>query len=120
MFPLAGLDDSQAETYYQLLDLLAQLNFACNEAARDYLNGDIDRDQAIEWLVHYSLNSKERATQRTKFFDTYRSYVINYNFGKDMVKAYVENGTDDIDERWRRFEHMLSTPMLPADLLLDH
>jgi hypothetical protein len=117
LFPLAGLDDSRAETYYQLLDLLAQLSYAGNEAARDYLNGKIDRDQAIEWLVHYSLNSKERAEQRTKFFDTYRSYVINYNFGKDMVKEYIERGTDDIDERWRRFEHMLSSPMLPADLL---
>jgi hypothetical protein len=117
LFPMAGLDDSQAETYYQLLDLLAQLSYAGNEAARDYLNGKIDRDQAIEWLVRYSLNSKERAEQRTKFFDTYRSYVINYNFGKDMVREYIEGGTDDIDERWRRFEHMLSSPMLPADLL---
>jgi hypothetical protein len=117
LFPLAGLDDSQAETYYQLVDLLAQLSYAGNEAARDYLNGKIGRDQAIEWLIHYSLNSKERAEQRTKFFDTYRSYVINYNFGKDMVREYIERGTDDIDERWRRFEHMLSSPMLPADLL---
>ncbi len=117
LFPLAGLDDSQAETYYQLVDLLAQLSYAGNEAARDYLNGKIGRDQAIEWLIHYSLISKERAEQRTKFFDTYRSYVINYNFGKDMVREYIERGTDDIDERWRRFEHMLSSPMLPADLL---
>ena len=119
LFPLAGLDDTQAETYYQLLDLLAQLNYAGNEAARDYLDGNINRNRAIEWLVHYSLNTKERAMQRTKFFDTYRSYVINYNFGKDMVKAYVESGADDTDERWRRFERMLSTPMLPSDLLVD-
>jgi hypothetical protein len=117
LFPMAGLDDSQAETYYQLLDLLGQLSYSGNEAARDYLNGEIDRDQAIDWLVQYSLNSKERAEQRTKFFDTYRSYVINYNFGKDMVREYIERGTDDIDEHWRRFEHMLSSPMLPADLL---
>ena len=25
-----------------------------------------------------------------KFIDQYRSYVINYNLGKDLVRAYVE------------------------------
>ena len=25
--------------------------------------------------------------QRVKFFDQYRSYVINYNLGKDLVQA---------------------------------
>ena len=29
--------------------------------------------------------SNERAQQRVRFFDQYRSYVINYNLGKDMV-----------------------------------
>ena len=35
--------------------------------------------------------SPVRAEQRTRFFDTYRSYVINYNLGKDLVKQYVES-----------------------------
>ena len=26
-----------------------------------------------------------------RFIDQYRSYVINYNLGKDMVKRYVES-----------------------------
>ena len=25
-----------------------------------------------------------------RFFDQYRSYVINYNLGKDLVRAYIE------------------------------
>ena len=25
-----------------------------------------------------------------RFFDQYRSYVINYNLGKDLVKQYVD------------------------------
>ena len=29
---------------------------------------------------------KERAAQRVRFFDQYRSYVINYNYGKDLVR----------------------------------
>jgi hypothetical protein len=37
--------------------------------------------------------------QRTRFFDAYRSYVINYNHGKTM--------SADADERWTRFWKML-------------
>ena len=33
---------------------------------------------------------RPRAEQRVKFIDQYRSYVINYNLGKDLVRAYVE------------------------------
>lgn len=116
LFPLAGLDAAEADRYYEMLELLAKLNYAGNEAARDYLNGTIDRDQAVQWLVDYALTSPERATQRTEFFDAYRSYVINYNLGKDLVREYVERDTSDMAERWDRFEKLLSSPMTAADL----
>jgi len=116
LFPLAGLDAAEADRYYDLLTLLAKLEYAGNEAARDYLNGTIDRDQAVQWLVDYSLTSPDRALQRTEFFDAYRSYVINYNLGKDLVREYVERDATDIAERWERFEKLLSSPMTAADL----
>jgi hypothetical protein len=116
LFPLAGLDAAEADKYYELQALLGQLNYAGNEAARDYLNGDIDRDEAVQWLIKYALSSPERALQRTEFFDAYRSYVINYNLGKDMVRNYVERDTDSAEDRWKKFEHLLSSAMTPADL----
>lgn len=116
LFPLAGLDPSEADRYYELLALLDELGYAGNEAARDYLNGAISRDQAAQWLVDYALYSPERARQRVDFIDTYRSYVINYNLGQDMVQAYVERGEPSGAERWQRFEYLLSSPMLPGDL----
>jgi hypothetical protein len=117
LFPLAGMDAAEADRYYELLELLNQLNYAGNEAARDYLNGTIDREQAAQWLVDYSLSSPERAQQRVDFFDTYRSYVINYNLGKDMVRAYIERDTEDHAARWQKFEYLLSSPMSTEDLL---
>ncbi len=116
LFPLAGLDASEADRYSQLLSLLAKLNYAGNEAARDYLNGTIDRQQAIDWLVDYALSSPERATQRLEFIDVYRSYVINYNLGRDLVRHYIERDTTDAEERWKKFEELLSSPALPSDL----
>jgi hypothetical protein len=116
LFPLAGLDESQADRYYELLSLLDKLNYAGNEAARDYLNGNIDRQQAIDWMVRYSLSAPERAEQRTRFFDDYRSYVINYNLGKDLVAGYVERETPGAAERWDKFEQLLSSPVHPSQL----
>jgi hypothetical protein len=117
LFPLAGLDPARAPTYYQLADLLERLSYAGNEAARDYLDGDIGRDEAEEWLVRYALSSPDRAAQRVRFFDTYRSYVINYNLGRDLVRDSVESrGGDDRTARWREFERLLSLPLTPGDL----
>ena len=116
LFPLAGLDAETADRYYEVAALTGQLNFAGNEAARDYLNGEITREEAAEWLQTYGMMREDKSLQRTRFIDTYRSYVINYNHGKAMVADYVERDGADIDERWARFEAMLSSPMLPADL----
>ena len=116
LFPLAGLDAETADRYYEVAALTGQLNFAGNEAARDYLNGEITREEAAEWLQTYGMMREDKSLQRTRFIDTYRSYVINYNHGKVMVAEYVERDGADIDERWARFEAMLSTPMLPKDL----
>ena len=61
----------------------------------------------------------DRARQRVRFFDQYRSYVINYNLGQDLVRAYVESrgGTADRpDVRWREFTRLLASPRLPGGL----
>jgi hypothetical protein len=116
LFPLAGLNTDQADLYYEISALVAQLDFADNEAARDYLNGNMTRDEAAVWVQTYELEREDKSMQRTRFFDAYRSYVINYNHGKSLVTAYVERGDADQDERWTRFEKLLSSPMQPKDL----
>jgi hypothetical protein len=119
LFPLAGLDPKQAQQYYDVLHVLDGLSYAGNEAARHYLNGEITATQAADWLVRYTLSSRERAEQRVRFFDQYRSYVINYNLGKDLVRQHVERrgGTaNHPDERWRAFGALLSSPRPPSGL----
>ena len=116
LFPLAGLNADDADLYYRVAALTAKLNFAGNEAARGYLNGDMTREEAAEWLQTYALSPADKSLQRIRFVEAYRSYVINYNHGKAMVADYIERGDADADERWSRFEAMLSSPMLPSDL----
>lgn len=113
LFPLAGLNPNEADRYYAILEKIGQLDFAGNEAARRYLNGEISREQAADMLVKYNLYKKDKALQRTRFMDKYRSYVINYNLGKQLVKDYVERqgGTDaNPEKRWEVFGEMLSNP----------
>ena len=95
------------------------MSYAGTEAARQYLDGKIDRAAASAWLQKYALMPKDRADQRVRFFDQYRSYVINYNHGKDLVRHYIEarGGTaNQPEKRWQEFETLLSSPRLPSGL----
>jgi hypothetical protein len=119
LFPLAGLDPTRTEEYYATLALTDRLAYAGNEAARRYLNGDISRHEAAAWLETYALQPRPRAEQRVRFFDQYRSYVINYNLGKDLVRAYIDarGGTaDNPGRRWAEFGALLCSPRLPSGL----
>jgi len=115
LFPLAGLDAADADRYYRLAELRSQLDYAINEAARRYLDGLFSSEQAQEWLINYALDTPEKAEKRISFFDSYRSYVINYNYGKDLVADWVTADGADSEQRWQRFIHLLSSPMSPSD-----
>ena len=119
LFPLAGLDPATAGRYYDVLALVDRLSYAGNEAARRYLNGEIDVQAAAGWLERYSLYTPPRAAQRMRFIDQYRSYVTNYNLGRDIVAEYIASKggtTEHADRRWNEFARLLSSPRLPSGL----
>ncbi|HET6278802.1 MAG TPA: hypothetical protein VFG08_08470 [Candidatus Polarisedimenticolia bacterium] len=119
LFPLAGLDPRRVRRYYEVLELAKGLRYAGNDAARRYLDGEIDKRGAVEFLNRYALMSMAQAGQRVEFIDRYRSYVINYNLGEDLVKAYIEGrgGTAaDTAKRWQEFGRLLASPRLPSGL----
>jgi len=119
LYPLAGLDPKSAEAFERVMSAIEKLDYAGNEAARRYLNGEIDRAAAVAWLETWAMMPKERAEQRTRFFDQYRSYVINYNYGRDLARAYLERKgatPDRPDALWREFGALLASPRLPSGL----
>jgi hypothetical protein len=119
LFPLAGLDPSQADEYYRVHALAQQLSYAGNEAARRYLNGEIDGRAAAAWLVRYAMYTPALAERRVRFMDQYRSYVINYNLGRDLVRRHIERAAGlsaDEGVRWQAFAELLSSPRLPSGL----
>jgi hypothetical protein len=119
LFPLAGLDPSRADKYYKILHSFEQLNFARNEASRKYYDGEFTKEELQNWLVKYCLYTSERAAKSVDFIDTYGSYIINYNYGQQLVKRYIEShgGTkDNPEKRWAVFTDLISKPYTPSDL----
>jgi hypothetical protein len=119
LFPLAKLGASRAQEYYDILALVDQLSYAGNEAARRYIDGQLDAKGAADWLEKYAMMPRARAEQRVKFFDQYRSYVINYNLGKDLVRTFIERrirSDKSPRAKWKEFTALLSSPRLPSGL----
>ena len=114
LFPLAGLDPATADRKAQLGALTRRLARAEYTIADDWLAGRIERAEAIRRLMKYTLADEAKATQRLRFIDTYRSYIINYGLGRDTVQAWVERQGPD---RWQGMETLLSSQILPADLV---
>lgn len=117
LYPLAGLNPATAEAYWKMQQMTEALSGARLTIAKMYLDGEIDRAKALELTQKYLLLSPARAEQSVAFTDHYRSYVINYGWGKDLVREYVERGNPDAQTRWARMEKILSEPTLPSDLL---
>ncbi|KQZ06219.1 hypothetical protein ASD21_00850 [Caulobacter sp. Root1455] len=116
LYPLAGLDPATAQTYDALIDAKADLASVQNTVADLYLSGKMDKEAAVAALAKYALTSRAKAEKSLSFIETYRSYVINYNLGQDMVRAYVERAGPSQDARWTRMEAVISQPTTPADL----
>ena len=108
LYPLAGLPTADAAKYLTLAKAMRDLAGARFTIAREYLEGRVSRAEAVRLSQKYQLLSKERAEKWLDFTDQYRSYVINYGLGQDMVRAYVEAAGPTPKARWARMEKILS------------
>jgi hypothetical protein len=117
LYPLAGLDPASAPAFDTLRRAAGELDGALLRISQMHLDGEIDREQAVMLAQKYRLASADVAAQSLKFDAAYRSYVINYSVGEDLVRAYVERHGSDPEARWAAYIRIMSTPTLPADLV---
>ena len=116
LYPLAKLPTADAARYDELILAMRELQGARMTIAQMFLDGQIDEAEAVRLTQKYQLMGEERARQSVAFTKQYRSYVINYGLGRDMVAADVESAGPSEDARWKRMEQLLSEPTLPSDL----
>jgi hypothetical protein len=115
LLPIAALDTTGISLYFDLLALKGKLNFVRNEVARGLLNKTMNEAEALRWLMEYGLNNEATARKSIAFIQKYRSYVINYNYGMELVKTYIEQKGAS-QNQWDRFYKLLSTAFIPTDL----
>lgn len=119
LFPIIGISKMKAEKFHKVQELRAKLKYAENEIARRYLNGIIEREEAVGMIETYLLFSPKKAIQRLNFIETNRSYVINYNLGRDQVAKHMKlSGVDPElpEKRWQIFKELLSNPYSSSTL----
>ncbi|MCF2516710.1 hypothetical protein [Dyadobacter sp. CY351] len=118
LMPLANIDTTGAHLYFEALKISSALNYARNEVARGLINKSMNDKDALRWLTDYCLLTEKGATDYLRFIRKYGSYVINYNYGQDLVKNYIEKTSgQDQEKRWKAFEKLLSNPMRASDLV---
>lgn len=116
LLPLAGLDSLYLDEYLQVLTIMKKLNFLRNDVAARLFNQSIDEAEAVRQLMLLGLMGKESAERNMHFIKKYRSYVINYNYGLELITGYIEKETS-FNDRWKRFYFLLSNPVSTTDLL---
>lgn len=119
LFPIAGIDVDKADKFYEVQAVMGKLNYARNEIARAYLNGDLSKENAIKQIEMYNLYTTEKAENSLRFITANRSYVINYNLGKDLVARHVEvmgGSKSNPEKRWEVFKELLSNPYSASTL----
>ncbi|MDB5985698.1 MAG: hypothetical protein JWR16_751 [Nevskia sp.] len=119
LFQLSGFDTKQAANYLEVVDAAKALAPAAIEGARRYLDGEFSTDSLLAWLQKYTLASPARAKQRLAFIERYRSYIINYSYGEEIVRDFVEKEGDKTPgsaKQWQAFTALLSTPRTPTAL----
>ena len=124
ILPLAGLDTTGIGLYFKALAIRGKLDYARNEAGRGLVNGTMTEANALEWLKKYCLFNEETALKSIAFIKKYRSYVINYNYGQDVVRKYIESDFKNQADQskasaghWKKFSQLLSNPVTTNDLM---
>jgi hypothetical protein len=120
LLPLAGLDTTGISLYIKAISIKGELNYARNEAARGLINKTMSEEEALRWLKDYALFNDETAAKSIKFINANRSYVINYNYGQDLVRGYVESrikADPSPENRWKVFGELMSQEVRIGDLM---
>jgi hypothetical protein len=113
LLPLAGLDTAGITTYIKTWPLLEQMDYGQTEITRGFLDLTMSKKQFMHWYMDYGVSASP------DFMKQYRSYIINYSYGKDLVAAYISRhggAGKNKDQEWAAFYWLLSHEVNTDDL----
>jgi hypothetical protein len=115
IFKAAGLDTSQADLYYEVMNLVNKLNYSINTASKNYIDGKWNEEKTIDWLKKYNLRTDESARKFLSFIKRYRTYIVNYSAGYDLIKFYIDT-KDSQSGKWKTFLEIITTPVISSNI----
>jgi hypothetical protein len=105
LFPLAGLDPGDAETYVEVNDLLERLSSETTVIVGRYLAGTLMASEATTALRGQAL--MEHPEMLLRYVDRYRGYSLAYTFGRDRLLPLFSRSTPTEVERWALMQRLM-------------
>lgn len=116
LFPLAGFDPADAALFDAVSTTATDLLLSGNtRVARGLIDGGLSREEAYGLIRDVLLLDPGTAEAHLRFIEEFRAYPVALAQGYRLVREYVGRGAD----RWERFAHVLTEPVLPGDLTLS-
>jgi hypothetical protein len=114
LLPLAGLDPAEAERIVALRRAMkGVMAYGTVEVPRAYLDGEISREEAIDLSARYSLQPRDGMAQMFGFVDAFRTYVVTYSLGENIVRERIEAHGTDTRDRWMAFRDLNAALVTP-------
>ena len=115
--PLAQIDRESVEGWNEYLILSKPLGVnATSATAQRYLDGEINRGEAVQERARYGMRTASEAERSVRFIEDSRSYVLNYSVGQDLVSRYVEARSDSEEAKWLAFQRLIEDQPAVSDL----
>ncbi|MDQ1265647.1 MAG: hypothetical protein QG635_798 [Bacteroidota bacterium] len=122
LFPLAGFDSKKVKFYYSLRELVKKFDMAVLETEIKFMEGRIDKEEAIKLLMKYQLNTRERAEKSLSFLEKYRAYIATYTIGEKLIDDYMlvnDAGEDMPNARRLEYNKLLVKPIIPSSIKIE-
>jgi hypothetical protein len=108
LFPLAGFDPAEAESYTNVMELVEALTGTVADVLPAYLDGALDRNAAVRQLQQAAL--MEHAAPLLTFADTYRTYATSYAAGGSLAER-IRITSHTPSDRWTSLATLIAAPL---------
>jgi hypothetical protein len=117
--PIAGIDTTNLEKYVKIKEIYNIIQWgSIIQGSRYYLDGQLSKDETKKFFVKYALRSENSLDGMLSTIEYFRTYLVNYLYGKQLISNYItsKGGDKDLVVRWQLIEEIMSEPFLPSNL----
>lgn len=111
LLPAAGLSGEPPELLERLAAAARKLGYVAGNSALLYHTGQLNKEQALDYIQTYGLSTPERAARTLNFVILFRAYIFTYTEGYDLIDRAAGG-----QAKWPVFQRLLHEPILPSQL----